>query len=76
MDCSMFHHCFHTEFMCIGVWVRSVFMVLLNVVHIPPTGHIDAIEMRHFALKVRSSFLGELSMYVIDEVSYLLIVKY
>lgn len=76
MDYAMFHCHFHTGFTCISVWVRSVFMVLLNVVYIPPIGHIDTIEMRHFALKFSSSFLRELSMCVIDEVSYLLTVKY
>lgn len=80
MDCVMFHHHFYTGFMCIScigsVGVRSVFMVLPNVVHIPPIGYIDTIGMWHLALKVRSSFLGEFSMFVIDEVSYLVTEKY
>jgi hypothetical protein len=49
IDCAIFHHHFHTGFMCIGVWVSSVFMLLLNVVHLPspsPIGHSDKIEMR------------------------------
>lgn len=75
MDCVMFHHHFCTGFMCIScigsVCVRSVFMVLPS-----PIGYIDTIGMWHLALKVRSSFLGELSMRVIDEVSYLVTEKY